>query len=76
MNDFHYRYLQENYRSDAHLLLTHTNSLCYEIKTKNFYQDMYDIKEYFDLSDMPGKFMIIRIKKSLGSFMMKLLEYL
>ena len=44
------------YGSNAKLLFTDTDSLCYEIRTKDFYQDMYDNKEMFDLSDVSATF--------------------
>ena len=44
--------MKNRYGSDAELLLTDTDSLCYDIKTEDFYQDMLTYKEQFDLSDM------------------------
>ena len=29
-----------------------TDSLCYKITTEDYYQDMYNYREHFDLSDM------------------------
>ena len=55
MYDFHYGLIKAKYGNDARLLFMDTDSLCYEIKTKDFYQDMYDNKSFFDLSDMKGK---------------------
>jgi len=68
MNDFHYGFIKNKYGSNAKLLFTDTDSLCYEIKTEDFYKDMFDNKECFDLSDMPGKFNDITNKKVLGKF--------
>ena len=68
MNDFHYGFIKPKYGSDVKLLFTDTDSLCYEIKTEDFYQDMYDNKEWFDLSDIPGKFCDNANKKVLGKF--------
>ena len=54
MYDFHYNYIKTNYRDKAKLLFTDTDSLTYEIKTKDFYNDIYpDIEERFDTSDHP-----------------------
>ncbi len=68
MNDFHYGFIKPKYGSDVKLLFTDTDSLCYEIKTEDFYQDMYDNKEWFDLSDIPGQFHDNANKKVLGKF--------
>ena len=68
MYDFHYGFIKNKYGSDAQLLFTDTDSLCYEIKTEDFYQDIYDNKEMFDLSDMKGKFNDNTNKKVIGKF--------
>ena len=52
MYNFHNEIVKKRYGSDAKLLFTDTDSLCYEISTQDFYQDMYNNKEHFDLSDM------------------------
>ena len=56
MYDFHYDFIKNKYGDKAKLLFTDTDSLCYEIQTKNIYKDMYDNKEMFDLSDVLGEF--------------------
>ena len=57
------------YASDAKLLFTDTDSLCYDIKTEDFYQDMFTCKEQFDLSDMKiEKFKDSEYKKVVGKF--------
>ena len=54
MYDFHYNYIKIKYRDNAKLLFTDTDSLAYEIKTKDFYKDINpDIEERFDTSDYP-----------------------
>ena len=53
MYEFHYNYIQ--YKFDAKLLLTDTDSLVYEIKTKDVYEDLYLDKDLFDSSDYPVK---------------------
>ena len=64
MYNFHY-----GYGSDSKLLFTNTDSLCYEITTEDFYRDMYDNKEHFDLSDMKvEQFKHSDIKKVVGKF--------
>ncbi|XP_073238704.1 uncharacterized protein [Porites lutea] len=55
MFDFHYEYIKSKYGKKAELLFTDTDSLMYQIKTKDFYEDIcYDIKNKFDTSDYPS----------------------
>src|SRR5258706_305776 len=74
MYDFHYGYIKNKYGSNAQLLFTDTDSLCYQIQTDDFYQDMFDSKHLFDLSDIKaehptiGKFNDNTNKKVLGVF--------
>ena len=52
MFDFHYNYIKKKYGKKAELLFTDTDSLMYEIKTKDFYKDISpDILSKFDTSD-------------------------
>ena len=54
MFNFHYKYILEKYNSKAQLLFTDTDSLMYEIKTKDFYKDINpDVQDKFDTSDYP-----------------------
>ena len=67
MIDFHYNYMVPKYGDDAELLYTDTDSFVYFIKTDDLYQDMYDNKEFFDLSDVKiKKFHDKTNKKTLG----------
>ena len=68
MYNFHYKYIKQRYGSDATLLFIDTDSLCYQIKTEDVYQDMFEQKEEFDFSDYPkdSKFYDPTNKKSLG----------
>ena len=50
MYDFHYNYVKPKY-TDAKLLFTDTDSLCYKINTNDIYQDMKEDSIHFDTSD-------------------------
>ena len=47
MYEFHYKYIKTKF--DSNLLFTDTDSLVYEIKTKDVYED----KNLFNFSDYP-----------------------
>ena len=52
MYDFHYNYIKTKYVDKAKLLFTDTDSLAYEITTKDFYKDINpDIEKRFETSD-------------------------
>ena len=52
MHDFYYNYIKTKYGYKAKLLFTDTDSLAYEIKTKDFYKDINpDIEKRIDTSD-------------------------
>ena len=51
MYNFHYNYIKEKYKSDARLLFTDTDSLCYEIVTEDIYDDMLQDVRLFDTSE-------------------------
>ena len=52
MFDFHFNYIKKNYHNKAELLFTDTDSLMYQIKTKDFYKDISsDVMDKFDTSD-------------------------
>ena len=54
MYEFHYNYIKKKYEDKAKLLFTDTDSLMYEIETKDFYKDISeDVKNRFDTSDYP-----------------------
>ena len=49
--DYHYNYSKRKF--DAKLLFTDTDSLTYEIKTEDIYEDFYKDKDLFDFSNYP-----------------------
>ena len=51
MYEYHYKYIKTKY--NAKLLFTDTDSLVYEIKTEDVYEDFYEDKNLFDFSDYP-----------------------
>ena len=51
MYEFHYKYAKSKF--DAKLLFTGTDSLVYEIKTEDVYEDFCEDKNLFDFSDYP-----------------------
>ena len=70
MYDFHYNTIIEKYGDRAKLLFTDTDSLSYEIKTDDIYEDIWSSKEKYDLSDYPksSKYHDPSNKKVLGMF--------
>ena len=54
MYDFHYGYILPKYGKNQKLLFTDTDSLCYEIQTEDFYEDISgDVEKGFDTSNFP-----------------------
>ena len=51
MYEFQYKYIKN--RFDAKLLLTDTDSIVYEIKTEDIYEDFYQDKNLFDFRHYP-----------------------
>ena len=51
MYDFHYNTMKPRYNENIELLMTDTDSLVYEIRTEDFYKDMYEMKQHFDMSE-------------------------
>ena len=65
MYDFHYNFIKKNF--DAELLFTDTDSLTYEIKSEDVYEEFFKHKHLFDFSNYPkdSKFLMRLIKKLL-----------
>ena len=51
MYNFHYNYIEVKF--DATLLFTDTDSLTYEIKTEDIYEDFFKDKHLYDFSNYP-----------------------
>ena len=49
MYGFHYNFIKKDF--NAELLFTDTDSLAYEIKSKNVYEEFFKWKNLFDFSD-------------------------
>ena len=74
MYDFHYNYIKTKYGKNAKLLFTDTDSLAYEIKTKDFYKDINpDIEKRFDTSDYPANH-LSGIKTGLNSKVLEIFK--
>ena len=66
MYDFHYNFVKKNF--DAELLFTDTDSLAYEIKLDDVYEEFFKHKHLFDFSNLPknSKFFGEANKKVIG----------
>ena len=51
MYDFHYNFIKREYGSKSRLLFTDTDSLMYELKTEDVYEDLSKHRKMFDNSD-------------------------
>ena len=51
MYEFHYDYIKNKYDKKSKLLFIDTDSLMYEIKTEDVYEDFSSDKEMFDFSN-------------------------
>ena len=76
MHKFHYDYIKSKYDNKSKLLFTDTNSLMYEMKTGDVYEDFSSNKKMFDFSnystkskyyDDSNKSVIGKIKEETGS---------
>ena len=66
MYDFHYNFIKKNF--NAELLFTDTDSLTYEIKSENVYEDFFKWKDLSDFSNYSkgSKFFDDTNKKVIG----------
>ena len=55
MYEFHYDYIKNKYDNKSKLLFPDTDSLTYEIKTEDVYEDFSSDKEMFDFSNYVTK---------------------
>lgn len=70
MYDFHYNVMKPKYGDKIELLMTDTDSFVYKIETDDFYKDMYEDKEYYDMSEYDKEYQYYdeSNKKVLGMF--------
>ena len=66
MSHFHYNFIKKNF--NAELLFTNTDSLVYEIKSENVYEEFFKWKDLFDFSNYSkdSKFFDDTNKKVIG----------
>ena len=66
MYDFHYSFIKKHF--DAELLFTVTDSLTYEIKPEDVYENFFKHKHLFDFSNYPkdSKFFDLTNEKVFG----------
>ena len=55
MHEVHYDYIKCKYGNNSRLLFTDTDSLMYDIKTEDVYEDFSRYKEMFDFSSYSTK---------------------
>ena len=53
MYDFYYNTMKPKYGDNLRLVLTDTDSFVFAIKTDDWYNDMYEMREHFDTSAFP-----------------------
>ena len=55
MYEFHYEYIKNKYGNNSRLLFTDTDSLMYEIKTEDAYEDFNNDEKIFEFSNYSSK---------------------
>ena len=82
MYEFHYDYIKNKYDNKSKLLFTDTDSLMYEIKTRDVYDDFSSSKEMFDFTnystkskycDNSNKLFIDKMKDKIGGLRLKIM---
>ena len=71
MYQFHYDYIKNKYDSNLKLLFTDTDTLMYEIKTEDVYEDFSNNKEMFNFSNYSSKSKYYNNSNKLVVFKMK-----
>ena len=64
MYQFQYKCIETQYDNCAKLLFTDTDSLGYEIKTNDVYEDFHENKNLFDFSEYSEDFKIFHSIKT------------
>ena len=66
MYGFHYNFIKKNF--DVELLFTDTDSLAYDIKSEDVYEEFFKWKDFFHFSNYPkdSKFLDETNKKVIG----------
>ena len=64
MYDFHYYFIKRKF--DLNLLFTDTDSLIYEIKSKDVYEEFFKYRHLFDISKHQSIFFDITYKRVIG----------
>ena len=62
MYEIHYNYIKNKYGKNSRLLFTDTDSLMYEIKTREVYEDFSNDKEIFGFINYSAKSKIMMIQ--------------
>ena len=71
MYQFHYDYIRNKYDSNLKLLFTDNDTLMYEIKTEDVYEDFSNNKEMFNFSNYSSKSKYYNNSNKLAVFKMK-----
>ena len=64
MYDFHYNFIK---RKLMLILFTHTDSLTYEIKSKDVYEELFEYKYLFDCIEFQSNFLIQLTKELIAN---------
>ena len=71
MYQFHYDYIRNKYDSNLKLLFTDNDTLMYELKTEDVYEDFSNNKEMFNFSNYSSKSKYYNNSNKLVVFKMK-----